>query len=165
MAQHFSSIERKKNCKFRVPYPVKISFRNEEEIKAMATHSSILAWKIPWMEEPSRLQSMGSLSRTWLSDFTSTFHFHALEREMATHSSVLAWRIPGMGEPGGLLSLGSHRVGHDWRDLAVAADEGKLREFITKRPNLEYQEGRKNKRKSKNLDNYGVFLKVHRDSV
>ena len=48
-----------------------------------------------------------------LSDFTFTFHFHALEKEMATHSSVLAWRIPGMGEPGGLLSMGSHRVGHD----------------------------------------------------
>ena len=52
-------------------------------------------------------------SRTRLSDFTFTFHFHALEKEMATHSSVLAWRIPGMGEPGGLPSLGSHRVGHD----------------------------------------------------
>ena len=52
-------------------------------------------------------------SRTRLSDFTFTFHFHALEKEMATHSSVLAWRIPGPGEPGGLPSLGLHRVGHD----------------------------------------------------
>ena len=78
--------------------------------KAIATHSSTLAWKIPWTEEPGRLQSMGSLR---LSNFTFTFHLHALEKEMATHSSVLAWRIPGMGEPGGLLSLGSHRVGHD----------------------------------------------------
>ena len=60
-------------------------------------------------------------SRTRLSDFTFTFHFHALEKEMATHSSVLAWRIPGMGEPGGLPSMGSHRVGHDWSDLAAAA--------------------------------------------
>ena len=51
--------------------------------------------------------------QTRLSDFTFTFHFHALEKEMATHSSVLAWRIPGMGEPGGLPSMGSHRVGHD----------------------------------------------------
>ena len=51
--------------------------------------------------------------RTQLSDFTLTFHFHALEKEMATHSSVLAWRIPGTGEPGGLPSMGSHRVGHD----------------------------------------------------
>ena len=61
----------------------------------MAPHSSTLAWKIPWMEEPSEK------SRTQLSDFTFTFHFHALEKEMATHSSVLAWRIPGTGEPGG----------------------------------------------------------------
>ena len=61
----------------------------------MAPHSSTLAWKTPWMEEPGRLQSMGSLSQTRLSDFTFTFHFHALEKEMATHSSVLAWRIPG----------------------------------------------------------------------
>ena len=60
-------------------------------------------------------------SWTRLSDFTFTFHFHALEKEMATHSSVLAWRIPGMGEPGGLPSMGSHRVRHDWRELAAAA--------------------------------------------
>ena len=60
-------------------------------------------------------------SRTRLSDFTFTFHFHALEKEMATHSSVLAWRIPGTAEPRGLLSMGSHRVGHDWRNLATAA--------------------------------------------
>ena len=59
-------------------------------------------------------------SRARLSDFTFTFHFQALEKEMATHSSVLAWRLPGMVEPGGLPSLGSHRVGHDWTDLAVA---------------------------------------------
>ena len=57
-------------------------------------------------------------SRTWLSIFTFTFHFHALEKEMATYSSVLAWRIPGMGKPGELLSMGSHRVWHDWNDLA-----------------------------------------------
>ena len=81
--------------------------------KAMAPHSSTLAWKIPWMEKPGRLQSMGSLSRTQLSDFTFPFHFHALEKEMAIHSSVVAWEIPGMGEPGGRLSMGSHRVGHD----------------------------------------------------
>ena len=60
-------------------------------------------------------------SRTWLSDFTFTFHLHALEKEMATHSSVLTWRIPGTGEPGGLPSVGLHRVGHDWSDLAAAA--------------------------------------------
>ena len=62
-------------------------------------------------------------SRTRLSDFTFTFPFHALEKEMAAHSSTLAWRIPGTGEPGGLPSLGSHRVGHDWSDLAAAAAE------------------------------------------
>ena len=60
-------------------------------------------------------------SRTWLSDFTFTFHFHALEKEVATHSRVLAWKIPGTGEPGRLPSIGSHRVGHDWCDLAAAA--------------------------------------------
>ena len=60
-------------------------------------------------------------SRTRLSDFTFTFHFPALEKAMATHSSVLAWRIPGTGEPGGLPSMGSHRVRHDWSDLAAAA--------------------------------------------
>ena len=74
----------------------------------MATHSSTLAWKIPWTEESSRLQSMGSLS-----DFTFTFRFHALEKEMATHSSVLAWRIAWTEEPDGLQFMGSQRVGHD----------------------------------------------------
>ena len=77
--------------------------------------------------EPGRLQSMGlqrvAKSQTRLSDFTFTFHFCALEKEMANHSSVHAWRIPGTGEPGGLPSLGLHRVGHDWSDLAAAADE------------------------------------------
>ena len=77
--------------------------------KAMAFHSSTLAWKIPWTAEPGRLQSMGSLR----GNFTFTFHFHALEKEMATHSSVLAWTIPGTGEPGGLPFMGLHRVGHD----------------------------------------------------
>ena len=60
-------------------------------------------------------------SRRRLSDFTFTFHFHALEKEMATHSSVLAWRIPGTVEPDGLPSMGSHRVRHDLSDLAAAA--------------------------------------------
>ena len=82
--------------------------------KAMAPHSSTLAWKIPWMEEPGGLAVHGvARSRTRLSDFTFTFHFHALEKEMATCSSVLAWRIPGTVEPGGLPSMGSHRVGHN----------------------------------------------------
>ena len=60
-------------------------------------------------------------SQTQLSNLTFTFHFHALEKEMATHSSILAGRIPGMGELGGLPSMGSHRVGHNWSDLAAAA--------------------------------------------
>ena len=77
----------------------------------MAPHSNTFAWKIPWTKEPGRLQSMGSLSRTRLSNFT--FHFHALEKEMAAHSSVLAWRIPGTEEPSGLPSMGSRRVEHD----------------------------------------------------
>ena len=80
----------------------------------MATHSSTLAWKIPWMEEPGGLQSMGvSKSQTRLSDFTFSFHFPALEKAMAPHSSTLAWKIPWMEEPGGLQSMGSLRVGHD----------------------------------------------------
>ena len=81
--------------------------------EAMAPHSSTLAWKIPWMEEPGGLSPWGRTE----SDRTERLHFHfsfpALEKEMATHSSVLAWRIPGMGEPGGLPSVGSHRVGHN----------------------------------------------------
>ena len=62
--------------------------------------------------------------KTWLNlGLTFTFHFHALEKEMATHSSVLAWRIPETGEPGGVPSMGSHRVRHDWSDLAAAAEQ------------------------------------------
>ena len=77
----------------------------------MAPHSSTLAWKIPWMEEPGRLPSMGR----YKSGMTERlhFHFHALEKEMATHSSVLALSILGTGEPDGPPSMGSHRVGHD----------------------------------------------------
>ena len=118
--------------------------------KTMATYSSTLAWKIPWTEEPGRLQSMALRRiRQWQptlvllpgkshgqrslvgcspwrceeSDSTEWLHFHfsALEKEMATHSSVLPWRLPGMAEPGGLPSVGSHRVGYNWSDLAAAA--------------------------------------------
>ena len=72
-------------------------------------------------------------SQTQLSDFTFTFHFHALEKEMATHSSVLAWRIPGMGEACGLPSMGLRRVGHYWNDLAAALPLGsKIGMFILK---------------------------------
>ena len=86
----------------------------------MAPHSSTLGLENPmdggaWWAAVHGVEK----SRTQLSDFTFTFHFHALEKEMATHSSVLAWRIPGTGEPGGLPSMGSHRVGHDWSDLAA----------------------------------------------
>ena len=81
----------------------------------MAAHFSILAWEIPWTEEPGGLHAVHGVakSQTRLSDFTFTFHFPASEKEMATHSSVLARRIPGTGEPGGLPSMGSHRVGDD----------------------------------------------------
>ena len=68
-------------------------------------------------------------SRNRLSDFTFPFHFHALGKEMAIHSSVLAWRIPGTAEPGGLPSMGSHRVGHDWSDLAAVAAGYALRKM------------------------------------
>ena len=72
-------------------------------------------------------------SRIQLSDFTFTFHFHALEKEMATHSSVLAWRTPGTREPDGLRSMGLHRVGHNWRDLAAAAAAASLSSEVTGR--------------------------------
>ena len=83
----------------------------------MAPHSSTLAWKIPWMEEPGRLKSVHGVtkSRTRLSDFPFTFHFHALEKEMATHSSVLAWRIPGQGS-----LVGCHLWGHTESDMTEA---------------------------------------------
>ena len=85
----------------------------------MAPHSSTLAWKIPWAEVPA----VHGVAKSWtrLSDFTFPFHFPALEKERAIHYSTLAWRIPGAGEPGGLPTLGSHRVGHDWSNLAAAA--------------------------------------------
>ena len=92
--------------------------------KAMAPHSSTLAWKIPWTEEPGRLQSVGSLRvrydwATLLSLFT---FMHCRRKWQPTPvSSVLAWRIPGMGEPGGLPPMGSHRVRRDWSNLAAAA--------------------------------------------
>ena len=69
-------------------------------------------------------------NQTRLSDFTFTFHFHALEKEMATHSSVLAWRIPGTGEPCWLPSMGLHRVRHDWSDLAAAAALAKIQSRV-----------------------------------
>ena len=90
--------------------------------KAMAPHSSTLAWKIAWMEEPGRLQSMGSqrVGHNWATSL-SVFNFVSLRRKWQHTPSVLAWRITGTGEPGGLPSMGSHRVGHNWSDLAAAA--------------------------------------------
>ena len=87
----------------------------------MAPHSSALAWSP--MDGGAWWAAVHGVtkSRTQLSDFTFTFHFHALEKEIATHSNVLACRIPGTGEPGGLPSMGSHRVGHYRSDLAAAA--------------------------------------------
>ena len=80
----------------------------------MATHTSILAWRIP-MDRGAWWAAVRGVAESWTrqSDFTFTFHFHALEKETATHSSVLAWRIPGMREPDGLASMGLHRVGHN----------------------------------------------------
>ena len=87
-------------------------FRAQEE--EICHYFHLFPFYLPWSHGVAKNQ-------TRLSDFTFTFHFHVLEKEMATHSSVLAWRIPGTAEPGGLLSMGSHRVGHDWSDLAAAA--------------------------------------------
>ena len=82
----------------------------------MAPHSNTLAWKIPWMEEPGRLQSNGvAEGQIRLSDFTFTFHFHALEKEMVTHSSVLAWRIPGWES-----LVGCHLWGHTESEMTEA---------------------------------------------
>ena len=89
-------------------------------------------WRRQWQPTPVLLPgkshgwrslvgcSLRGHEESWLSDFSFTFHFHALEKEMATHSSGFAWKIPGTAEPGGLRSMGSHRVGHDWSDLAAA---------------------------------------------
>ena len=81
----------------------------------------LLPWKSHGQRSLVGCGPWGTKSWTQLSNFPFTFHFDALEKEMATHSSVLAWRIPGTGEPGGLPSMWSHRVGHDWSDLAAAA--------------------------------------------
>ena len=99
----------------------KIERYTQRSEKAMAPHSSTLAWQIHGRRSLVGSSPWVAKSWTWLSDFPFTFHFHALEKEMATHPSVLAWRIPGTAEPGGLPSLGLHRVGHDRSDLAAAA--------------------------------------------
>ena len=90
--------------------------------KATAPHSKYSCLENP-MDRGTWWAAVHGVAKSWtrLSDFTFTFHFHALEKEMATHSSVPAWRIPGTGEPGGLPSMGLHKVGHDWSNLAAAA--------------------------------------------
>ena len=98
--------------------------------KVMAPHSSTLAWNMPWTESLVGCSPWGCRDQTLLSDFTFTFRCHALGKEMATHSSVLAWRVPGTGEPDGLPSLGSHRVGHEWSDLAAAALANSYSSFL-----------------------------------
>ena len=87
----------------------------------MAPHSSTLAWKIPWTEEPGRLQSMGSrrVGHDWATSLSLFTFMHWRRKWQPT--PVLAWRIPGMVEPGGLPSMGSHGMGHNWSDLAAAA--------------------------------------------
>ena len=97
-----------------IPHCRMILYQLSYQGKEMATPLQYSCLKNP-MDGGAWWATVHGVSKGWtqLSDFTFTFHFHALEKEMATHSSVLAWRIPGMGEPGGLLSMGSHRVGHD----------------------------------------------------
>ena len=119
------------------------SLGQEDPLKeGMVTHSSILAWRVLQTEELTRLWSMGLQNWTWLKWLSTCTRWEgndSLHRSftinkgkdecmwphqilcVCTHSSVPAWRIPGMGEPGGLPSLESHRVGHDWSDLAAAA--------------------------------------------
>ena len=111
----------RRNVAEQFVYPCRLSWRRQWHPTPVLLPGRSHGWRSlvgcsPW----------GRYSRTRLSDFTFTFHFHALEKEMATHSSVFAWRIPGMWEPGGLPSMGLHRVGHDWSDLAAAAAVGFL---------------------------------------
>ena len=103
--------------------------------KAMAPHSSTLSWKIPWMEEPGRLQSLVAKSWTRLSDFIHSLHTLSLEKEMATHSSVLAWRIPRTEGPGRPWSMGSQRIGHDQSDWARTVLGVGTQSFCWHKPN------------------------------
>ena len=97
----------------------------------MTTHSSILAWRIPWTEEPVGLLSIGS--HRVRHDWSDVACVHALEKEMATHSSILAWRIPGTEDPGALPSMGSHKVRHNRSDLAAAATAAWIENFLLQR--------------------------------
>ena len=100
--------------------PIRMVLVHEPE-RAMAPHSSTLAWKIHGRRSLIGCSHGVAKSQTRLSNFTFTFYFNVLAKEMATHSSVLAWRILGTGTSGGLPSIGSHRIGHNWSDLAAAA--------------------------------------------
>ena len=95
-------------------------------------HSSTLTWKIPWTEEPGRLQPIGSqrVGHDWATSL-SLFTFMHWRRKWQTHSSVLAWRIPGTGEPGGLPSVGSHRVAHDWSDSSSKLEWMSILTYLT----------------------------------
>ena len=101
---------------FQKIFLMRLAFYEFIIICCFITVISLKKWRRQWHPTPILLPG-----KSRLSDFTFTFHFHALEEEMATHSSVLAWRIPVTGEPVGLPSMGSHRVGHNWSDLAAAA--------------------------------------------
>ena len=125
------------------------SFLGNSDAVHINQSSVVLFYEPPWcLENPMDGGAWKAAvhgvtrSRTRLSDFTFIFHFHALEKEMATHSSVLAWRIPGTGELGGLPSLGSHRVGHDWSDLAAGDSDGKMSCLQCGRPGFDPWVGR-----------------------
>ena len=96
-----------------------VRFMNQGKLEVVKQEMARVNVDILGIREPNWSQTQ--LSRTQLSDFTFIFHSHALEKAMATHSSILAWRIPGTEEPGGLPSTGSHRVRHDWSDLAASS--------------------------------------------
>ena len=107
-----------------------LTWRSQHKPLNHKGHSSLSGWRRQWHPNPVLLPRKPHGRRSLVgcsplgcyeSDTTKRLHFHTLEKEMATHSSVLAWRIPGMGEPGGLPSMGSHRVGHDWSDLASSS--------------------------------------------
>ena len=112
--------------------------KKQGEIKGFLSDQWRTQWQLTPVLLPGKSHGWRSLvgcspwvvkSQTRLSDFTFTFHFRALEMDMATHSSVLTWRIPGTGEPDGLPSMGSHRVRHDWSDLAAAAASDQCKEI------------------------------------
>ena len=122
-------IEEFPGCSFCLMLSTRFFHEDRDHILFSFAYLSLSTWRRQWQPTPVLLPGKSHGQRSLVgcspwgreeSDTTERLHFHALEKEMATHSSVLAWRIPGTGEPGGLPSTGSHRVGHDWRDLAAA---------------------------------------------